>query len=1311
MVKYYVFEGGTLSDIKLRLLLGLTLSILLFSGAFAFNTYPNTKVLTSDSKGISFVYQVPEPRWERMHTENGVFDRVTLPQCGATEETGKPGLPVKVILIGIPLDAGVKVHTQVLQSSIVRDVRIAPVPKILKDKDSEVGYRLSYEPLKEVYGKDLLFPSQPVKWDDPGFLRHQKVVRVYIYPFQFNPQRRQVIFNKELKISLSFSKAKGEFTRFNYRDGFESAYKAVILNYQQAKNWRGNPLFEVSSKFTTENPFYLSSDWYKMEIKEEGIYKIDKSTLRKVDLDGVDPRTIRIFTSSRGGKMLPRGVSDLPPTLEEVAIYIKGEADESFDDSDFILFYAQPTTGWRFNRHTGEFSHYTNLFTDENVYWLTYGENSIPANPTRIDTINGSPQAFNPYEPKSFRDRIHREMDKINPRINDFDNNLYVWKWKKDSFLEDYINLNGVIAGDTADIRSNPNPENSSLKVNGKYASKFQSIFKSDGLKVGLNHLEFNFGGTCYIDWYEVEFSRRFEAKDGILKFPASDTTGPVKYSVSGFSQPPYIFDISDLFEVKRIINPSFSSNILTFETTSSDTSKGLYYLASEGNLKKVSRLETVEIPGLRDTTNSAKYIIITYDDFYDQVKPLKTLREEKNNFRVKIVKISDVYNEFSWGLFDPTAIRNFLRYAFLYWDQSHKPEYVLLVGDGNYDYKNNTRSAPPEYIPPWEESAPTRCTDDNYVYLTSGHLDMIPGRLPVHSPREAEIVVNKIINYENLSTFGPWRKVIVGVADDEFGSGDSESGHTKDMESMLENEEYMPKEIFDVQKIYLMNYVRIGRSVPEAQEALIDAYNRGALIIDYIGHGNYRVWAHEWVFDSFRDIPRLQNGIKLPLVYSASCQVGFFDHIGNECISEKLVRVEGKGAVAAVSATRASYGGPNFTLNRNFFSHLLRSSENLGFALYNAKGWIVPGDNSSLYLILGDPAMRLGPQFRVDSLTASPDSLCALSEMKITGKVFDRGDNFQNDFDGIVHLTVYDSKYWGSHTVASTDEVVSYLLPGRAIFRGEAEVKAGKFEMSFFVPKDISYQGNMTRISTYIYNDQIDGAGALDNIKVAGTATGVEVDTTGPTINIEFAGQTFQSGDLVVSQPTLKAHIYDEHGINLTGVVGHGITLQMDESQDLIDLTDYFQYDLNSPKGGSVEYTLPALSSGKHTITLRAWDSYNNPAEKRVEFTVVSSDRLLITELMNYPNPFKKKTYFSYQLNLPSEVNIEIFTLAGRLIKTIKNASGKAGYNLQPWDGLDGDGDRIANGVYIYKVVARSNGASGKKLKADAYGKAVVMK
>ncbi len=1304
-----------LSEIKLHLLLGLTLSLLLFSSASAHNSYPNIEVVTSNSKGISFVYRAPEPSWEKMHTENGVFDRVTLPQCGVTEETGKPSLPVKVILIGIPLDAGVRVQTQILQSSIVKDVRIAPVPKIIKDKDSEVGYRLSYEPLKEVYGKAILFPSQPVKWDDPGFLRHQKTVRVYIYPFQFNPQRREVIFNKEVKVSISFPKAKGQFTRFNYRDGFESAYKAVILNYQQAKNWRGNPLFKVSPKLTTENPFYLSSDWYKMEIKEEGIYKIDKSTLRKVGLDGVDPSTIRIFTSSSCGKMLPRGLSATPPILEEVAIYIEGEIDGKFDDSDYILFYAQPTTGWRFDRHTGEFSYYTNLFTDENVYWLTYGGNfSDP--PLRMETIDGSPETSNPYEPKSFRDRIHREMDKINKSINIFDDNLYSWYWKKDSYLEDYINLSGVVTGDTADIKSNPT--SSSVKVNGKYASPNNLIFKTDSLKEGLNHLEFYFGSTKYVDWYEVEYNRRFEAKDGILKFPAPNTTESVKYSVSGFSQIPHIFDISNPFRGKRIINSLFSANTLTFETTSSDTSRGLYYLASEGNLKKVKKVEKVEIPGLRNNTNSADYIIITYDDFYDTTRfeipldSLKTLRKEKNSLNVKIVKVSQVYNEFSWGLFDPTAIRNFLKYALLHWDQSHAPQYVLLVGDGNYDYKNNTRSAPPEYIPPWEDSNPNKCSDDFYVCLTSNNLNMAIGRLPVRSQRETEIVMNKIINYENSSTFGPWRKVIVGVADDEFGdpSSSEESEHTRNMDSLIEN--YVPQEIFDTKKIYLMNYKRVGRSVPEAQEALIDVYNQGAIIIDFIGHGNYRVWTHESIFDSYRDIPKLHNGVKLPLVYSASCQVGLFDHITNECISEKLVRAEGKGAIAAISATRASYGDQNFTLNWKFFMHLLSSSMNtIGQALWAAKVEYQDfGHNSSLYLILGDPAMRLGPQLKVDSLTASPDSLCALSEMIIKGKVFDRGDNFKNDFDGIVHLTVYDSKYWGSHTVIKggnrPDEVVSYLLPGRAIFRGKAEVKAGEFKMSFFVPKDISYQGDMARISAYVYNDQIDGAGALDNIKVAGTATGVEDDTTGPTIEIEFAGQTFQSGDLVVSQPTLKAHIYDEHGINLTKVVGHGISLQVDKSQDLIDLTDYFQYDLNSPKGGSLEYTLPPLSAGKHTITLTAWDSYNNPSQKRVEFTVVSSDRLLITDLMNYPNPFKKKTYFSYQLSLPSQVEIEIFTLAGRLIKTIKNASGKAGYNLQPWNGLDGDGDRIANGVYIYKVIARSNG-----LKADAYGKAVVMK
>jgi hypothetical protein len=261
-----------------------------------------------------------------------------------------------------------------------------------------------------------------------------------------------------------------------------------------------------------------------------------------------------------------------------------------------------------------------------------------------------------------------------------------------------------------------------------------------------------------------------------------------------------------------------------------------------------------------------------------------------------------------------------------------------------------------------------------------------------------------------------------------------------------------------------------------------------------------------------------------------------------------------------------------------------------------------------------------------------------------------------------------------------------------------------GKFASSFVVPKDISYGGNTARISVYLYNQSLDGAGVLDSLAVHGSDTTV-VDTAGPSINITFSSQD----DFRKGKGEMEIEISDPNGINLTGELGHGINLVVNRDfQHSVDLTDFFEYYQDQYQRGSIVYPLPHLTQGKHFFWVKAWDNHNNSSLREVELEIFSSQKPEITDVMNYPNPFSDSTYICYSLyGTAGKIRIKIFTLSGKLVKEIESESGETGFHSVIWNGEDQDGDRVANGVYIYKVVTQNQGQK----EVRAYGKAVVMR
>ena len=698
---------------------------------------------------------------------------------------------------------------------------------------------------------------------------------------------------------------------------------------------------------------------------------------------------------------------------------------------------------------------------------------------------------------------------------------------------------------------------------------------------------------------------------------------------------------------------------------------------------------------------------MVTPRAFRERLQPLADLRREQG-WRVVVTTIEDIYDQFAWGLVDPTALRDYLRHAY-YQGEPPVPAYVLLFGDGNFDYKNNSGAGAGNWVPPYENG--DLCTDDWFVRMDGDHLvDMMIGRLPVSSLDEADVVVGKIVDYDRSPTFGSWRSRVMIVSDDETadqGVG-NELFHTRDSEDLARR--FVPPS-YDLHKVYLMEYpMSWSDKKPEAQQAVVDGFNQGMLWINWIGHGNFDVWAHEDAFRGSNDIPKLDNAERLPLVYAASCDVGRFDHTLNESIAEELLRAANKGAVATIGATRYCYATPNAELNKEVIQRILGEDRlTLGEGFFGAK-LSRPNSNSNdqKYALFADPCMRLGsPELESRIVQMSSDTLRALDHVTMQGQVYvDEAPD--TTFNGAVSVRVFDSARPTTYTT-SLGSKVNYTLPGATIFRGSSMTDGGRFQTTFVVPKDISYGGRSARISAYLNDEQRDGSAYRDSLPVQGTATAVD-DSVGPEVQLSIAGQEFASGDLTSSHPTIRAILEDENGINITGEVGHWIVLTIDEGDQQINVTDRFEYDSGSYQRGGLSYGLENLELGPHVVSMKVWDNFNNFSLSSLDFEVTEDQELELRNVLNCPNPFDPRaetTRFTYQLTRPAEVTIKIYTVAGTLIRTIEAGQTAQGYNQsQPWAGEDQDGDRVANGVYLYKIVARDEGRS-----VEAYGKVVVMR
>ncbi len=1310
----------------------------LFAAPRAALSLGDVEVLEADAAGVIFVYNSPRPDISSLLADQHILHTVVIEGCGHLEEAGKPWLPVKYVHLGVPTGSQVRMTVLGTEDSTLTDLTVAPVPKVGGDSISSYSWRTD----EEFYSRDRVYPEKRAEVVEVGLLRNQRVAKLRLFPCQYNPRKRRLTWHRKLRVRVDFSPGRGKGVPILRRDPFEPVYRSTLLNYEQAKSFR--------RAAPSRAPVLLQQGpWYKLSTVKEGLYRITYSDLEKAGISpgGVDPRTIKIYNG--GSRVLPYELSaPKPDTIPyQIAIYVRGEEDGSLDEEDYILFYGLSLHGWGKNvvpdYPSGDVSLYYNPYADTNCYWLTWGGERGD----RMTTRDGSIVHFNPYEPSTFEDTAHVEEDRLCPAHSGFG-----WIWdagllreeSKESVTRDYwAEVHGVAGAETSRTvfalygADSDYPLNHAvrIRVNGELYSDTVWAGSDDrrvfvygrglGVTSGLNRFTIEIyrdsldlsADNIYLDYFEVFYRREYDARENRLKFSTSgnpiDTT--YEFSIGNLGEYSVVLDVTDPFRPVRLLNLLISPSRVRFQDRV-DTPRAYFGACDFLSPLRITRSWW---RSLRDFSG-VDWVAICYDSFLDALGPLTEWRKSNllgiANPAVRAVKLSEVYDNFSWGIPDVTAIRDFLKYAYENWNRA--PAWCFLVGAGTFDYKNRCQLANRKnFMPPYESGDDVVgdfsllhgnwSYDDWFVHLTGDDLpDIAIGRTTVESSQETRWVADKVVEYEK-GDLGVWRNRVLLIADDEFASGTTEEiVHTQDTERLYQ---LIPRDV-DVVKVYLMEYERVGGDKPDARDDIVKYIDEGVLAGSFLGHGSYRRLTHETVVLNPRDINALRNQGRQPFFYYGSCEVGEFEREGDRSLADYMQKQRDRGGIATLGATRTTWCGPNYTLGSEILTRLLGDSAvTIGDVTVAAKV-AASGTTDRLYVLFGDPATKSGlPELNV-GLTLSSDTLKGGQPFRVSGAV-------PSPLSGYACLTAFDSEVDTFHTTPG-GRTVSYVLPGSPIFKGMASVGEGGFSQSFIVPLDLE-QGNAARVSCYVWDGSRTGHGAADSL-VCGIDS-IGADISGPELSLLINGQPADQSSYVPPNSELVGLCSDESGINITSQQGVSMSLVIDGNvRDAIPLYEHFAYDFGSYTSGRFSYTLPALETDtSHSLRVRVSDNLKNVTTDSAVVNISSAEELELRNVMNYPNPFSKRTWFTFELNQPARVIVRVYTVRGRLIRVIEEPNCKDGFNKIPrdgWEGLDEEGDPVANGVYLYKLVARAERripdvALPREMKAEVIEKLVVMR
>lgn len=1130
----------------------------------------------------------------------------------------------------------------------------------------------------------------------------------------------------------------------------------------------------LSNFNSISNSVLSSGKWYRFYVDKSGIYKISKNFLQSlgINTNGIDPKKIKIY--GNGGRMLPLLNSAFyPEDLEENAIQVVGELDGTFDNADYILFYGEGVDNYNSDSDT-----HLNLYSDKSYYYV-----NIEGNDGKRIAEATQPDGTSNLTFTSFDDYRYYEKDLEN--IVKTGRRWFGEQFSIEKEQEFEFEFPNLIPSATADLKihfggASFNPTTFSIQNNGQNlgtvnlgslsldsdtqavdATFTNALNASSSMKIKLT---FDNGGVPtskgFLDYIILKTKSKLEGTGKQFRFQnnlSATSTGIGEYQIANASNIRQVWDITDIYNVTKFENGTNATNF-SFKTTLGETKKFITLVTSDFYTPKKDAQSKVTNQNLKGTIfkdaqgnfKDIDYLIISPKFLLNQAEKLANFHRSYSQLNVKVVDLETIYHEFSSGKQDVTAIRNFVKYVY---QNASSPElalkYLNLFGDASFDFKNRTQNNSnivPIYhaLNSYTAGEVSFASDDFFVQLdpnegivenSNSGAELAVGRMIVSSTQQAEEMVNKVVEYHDIKSYGSWRNNYVSISDDP--------DFFKTQDKFLQFFQNRLTDIINTQKPFI-NYKKIlldayqqetsagGDRYPKAREEMLSSFEKGALVYNYLGHGGEDGLTNERIWEK-SDGQNLNNQFKYPLFITITCDFSRFDNPLRPTAGEYTYWNPKGGAISMITTIRSIGQGSaqlfNDRLAGQLFSYGSNNYTSIAEALRITK--IAENNNSSTRVVfyVGDPALMLAiPKPNVIltkvndvSISQPVDDFKALSYVKLSGEVLDENNNPISNYNGELSVNIFDKEYnqntfRNDNADAVVDEfgneapTMQFKTMGETIFRGNASVVNGKFEFGFVVPKDIKIPLGNGKVSFYAKRSQVllDKTGFNTQIKVGGINTNAAVDNTAPKVRLYMNDETFVNGGITNASPFLLAFLDDENGINTASGIGHDMIaiLDGDETNPYV-VNDYYETELDNYKKGKIRFPFRNLTKGLHTITFKAWDVYNNFVTSEIQFLVVDEDNVSLTNVLNYPNPFVSYTQFWFTHNKPFEtleVQVQIMTITGKIVKTINQSVLTEGFLSREitWDGRDDFGDKIGKGVYIYKLTVKSTVTNKKSEKIE---------
>lgn len=1087
-----------------------------------------------------------------------------------------------------------------------------------------------------------------------------------------------------------------------------------------------------------ENSVLATGQWFKIGVIDDDIYKLTYEQMQQLGMQGsISSSAIALY--GNGGGMLPQANEDFRyDDLQENAIEMHDGDDGSFDAGDYFVFYGQSPHEWKYSNIKQAYEFSLNKFSDTAYYFI----NTSAIGGKRIEE-----QLQVPLAPENiittYNDFASHEIDAINLIRSGRE-------WYGETFSEQLsydfffpfphrdVSTNVNISTDLAArsaltskfvIRANGDSiyyDNVSYVIMNsatKYAnisdkSRWFMVNDTPDITVGISYLRPDNFSTGWLNYVTVNVTSYLVYDDKFFSFRNREQSIPDRVSqyVIDNAEPDFqVWNITNRLQPQRMFT-TLNNDMCKFVLVSDAINEFIGF--TNNDYRAPELMGSVENQNLHQL-GAADYVIVTNPLFLDQAQRLKSLHQEVDGMAVHVVTTEQIYNEFGCGIPDPSAIRDFVRMVYYRSPAAPKLKYLLLFGDGSYDPKYRTGENH-NMVPTFEARnshwyAGSFVTDDFFGLMDAGEgkesmgsIDLGIGRFPVVTKQQAIDMVDKVENYMHLSsrTQGAWRNQLCFMADD--GNGNL---HLLQADTILVRDIVRKNRNVNINKIYIDAYplesTANGNTFPQANKAFNDQMQEGALIVNYTGHGGETGLTHESVVE-ISDILSWKNYDRLPLVITATCEFSRFDNPALTSAGELVLLNPLGGGIGLLTTTRVAFASVNLILNKRIYDTLftIQGGNEVRFGDLIMKTKLPASSSLVNFVLLGDPALRLAmPQHDIitDSINGQPansfrDTLSANSTITISGHIQQHNmpGAVLTDFDGVIYPALYDKPEEVTTLASATDSYpYTFELQNKILCQGKASVKNGRFSYTFILPRDIDYNFGYGKLSYYAIDSARDASGYFSGLVVGGTQHNAQADNVGPDIKLFLNDSTFTPGTAINPSPLFLARLSDPSGINAAGAgIGHDIVLTIDgNSFHSMNLNHLFDPEIDDYSSGSIILPLENLSNGMHTLHLRAWDMFNNSSEKTLEFFVSDSMGVDLLNVYNYPNPFRKETWFTFRHNQfegSLTAAIEIYDYYGNLVRTLEPQTiNTSGYAMEPirWDGTSQGGDKLAPGLYVYRL------------------------